>query len=140
MIVPVMAISNLLLTQQIYSEKINGTHANNRDRVPLKWAKRKYLYFHIFLLLNFSNFEMASVLSFVLILYHSDFQFGVFLSIRNLWKGEKMGFYFYLSFGYVCLTMIIGHNWQIYIPPVLIQRTSATVYDRQACFTANKHS
>ena len=26
-----------------------------------------------------------------------------------------MGFYFYLSFGYVCLTMIIGHNWQIYI-------------------------
>ena len=49
-----------------------------------------------------------------------------------------MGFYFYLSFGYVCLTMIIGHNWQIYIPPVLIQRTSATVYDRQACFTENK--
>ena len=69
MIVPVMAISNLVLTQQIYSEKINGTHAHNRDRVPLKWAKRKYLYFHIFLLHNFLNFEMASVLSIVLILY-----------------------------------------------------------------------
>ena len=35
MIVPVMAISNLVLTRQIYSEETNGTHAHNRDRVPL---------------------------------------------------------------------------------------------------------
>ena len=37
MIVPVMAISNLVLTQQIYSEEINGAHAHNRDRVPLRF-------------------------------------------------------------------------------------------------------
>ena len=35
MIIPVMAISNLVLTQQIYSEETNGAHAHNRDRVPL---------------------------------------------------------------------------------------------------------
>ena len=35
MIVPVMAISNLVLAQQIYSEGANGEHAHNRDRVPL---------------------------------------------------------------------------------------------------------
>ena len=34
MIVPVMAISNLVLTQQIYSEETNGAHAHNRDRLP----------------------------------------------------------------------------------------------------------
>ena len=34
MIVSVMAISNLVLTQQIYSEETNGAHAHNRDRVP----------------------------------------------------------------------------------------------------------
>ena len=35
MIVPVMAITNLVLTQQIYSEETNGAHEHNRDRVPL---------------------------------------------------------------------------------------------------------
>ena len=35
MIVPVMAISNLVLTRQIYSEETNGTHAHKRDSVPL---------------------------------------------------------------------------------------------------------
>ena len=35
MIVPVMAISNLVLTQQIYSEETNGADAHNRDRVLL---------------------------------------------------------------------------------------------------------
>ena len=35
MIAPVMAISNSVLTQQIYSEETNGAHAHNRDRVPL---------------------------------------------------------------------------------------------------------
>ena len=36
MIVPVMAISNLVLTRQIYSEETNGEHAHNRDPVPLR--------------------------------------------------------------------------------------------------------
>ena len=34
MIVPVMAISNLVLTQQIYSEGTNGAHAHYREPVP----------------------------------------------------------------------------------------------------------
>ena len=37
MIVPVMAISNLVLTQQIYSKETNGSHAHKRDRVPLRY-------------------------------------------------------------------------------------------------------
>ena len=49
MIVPVMAISNLVLTQQIYSEETNGAHAHYREPVPLNsylkqekhvWASR----------------------------------------------------------------------------------------------------
>ena len=36
MIVPVMAIGNLVLTRQIYSEETNGAHAHNHDRVPLR--------------------------------------------------------------------------------------------------------
>ena len=36
MIVPVMAISNLVLTQQIYSEETNGAHALYREPVHLK--------------------------------------------------------------------------------------------------------
>ena len=39
MIVPVMAISNLVLTQQIYSEETNGAHAHNRDRVLLNTSR-----------------------------------------------------------------------------------------------------
>ena len=35
MIVPVMAISNLVLTQQIYSKETNGAHAHYREPVPL---------------------------------------------------------------------------------------------------------
>ena len=35
MIVPLMAISNLVLTQQIYSEETNGAHAHYREPVPL---------------------------------------------------------------------------------------------------------
>ena len=34
MSVPVMAISNLVLTQQIYSEETNGAHAHYREPVP----------------------------------------------------------------------------------------------------------
>ena len=36
MIVPVMAISNLVLTRQIYSEETIGAHAHNLDHHPLK--------------------------------------------------------------------------------------------------------
>ena len=36
MIVPVMAISNLVLTKQIYSEETNGAHAHYREPVHLK--------------------------------------------------------------------------------------------------------
>ena len=35
MIVPVMAISNLVLTRQIYTEETNGAHAHYREPVPL---------------------------------------------------------------------------------------------------------
>ena len=45
MIVPVMAISNLELTQQIYSEETNGAHAHNRDRVPWNGRWRFLGYF-----------------------------------------------------------------------------------------------
>ena len=42
MIVLVMAISNLVLTQQIYSEEANGAHAHYREPVPLKkvWERQ----------------------------------------------------------------------------------------------------
>ena len=32
-----MAISNLMLTQQIYSEETDGPHEHNRDHVPLRY-------------------------------------------------------------------------------------------------------
>ena len=32
-----MAISNLVLTQQIYSKETNGAHARYREPVPLKY-------------------------------------------------------------------------------------------------------
>ena len=35
MIVPVMAISKLVLTRQFYSEETNGAHAHYREPVPL---------------------------------------------------------------------------------------------------------
>ena len=44
MIVPVMAISNLVLTQQIYSEERNGAHAHYREPVPLMYSKS--FFFH----------------------------------------------------------------------------------------------
>ena len=44
MIVPVMAISNLVLTQQIYSEETNGAHAHNCDRDPLISSQRTVLF------------------------------------------------------------------------------------------------
>ena len=40
MIVPVMAISNLVLTRQIYSEETNGAHAHYREPVPLRRKNR----------------------------------------------------------------------------------------------------
>ena len=38
MIVPVMAILNLVLTRQIYSEETNGAHVHYRESVPLNLA------------------------------------------------------------------------------------------------------
>ena len=50
MIVPVMAISNLVLTQQIYFEETNGAHAHYREPLPLTRQKLrinfKYTLFH----------------------------------------------------------------------------------------------
>ena len=40
MIVQVMAISNLVLTQQIYSEETNGAHAHYREPVPLTFFRQ----------------------------------------------------------------------------------------------------
>ena len=48
MIVPVMAISNLVLTRQIYSEETNGAHAHYHEPVPLKLCKG-----YVSLVLNF---------------------------------------------------------------------------------------
>ena len=42
MIVPVMAISNLELTRQIYSEQTNGAHAHYREPVPLRSMAGKF--------------------------------------------------------------------------------------------------
>ena len=39
MIVPVMAISNLVLTRQIYSEETNGAHAHYREPVPSNFRR-----------------------------------------------------------------------------------------------------
>ena len=44
MIVSVIAISNLVLTQQIYSEETNGAHAHYREPVPLKLIVRELLW------------------------------------------------------------------------------------------------
>ena len=41
MIVPVTAISNLVLTQQIYSGETNGAHAHYREPVPLMDARTR---------------------------------------------------------------------------------------------------
>ena len=43
MIVPVMAISNLVLTQQIYSEETNSAHAHYREPVPLSHTLKIHL-------------------------------------------------------------------------------------------------
>ena len=42
MIVPVVAISNLVLTRQIYSEETNGAHAHYREPVPLMFDSREF--------------------------------------------------------------------------------------------------
>ena len=56
MIVPVMAISNLVLTQQIYSEETNGAHAHYREPVPLRYTKYDY---HSFLTIP-SHFNLST--------------------------------------------------------------------------------
>ena len=42
MIVPVIAISNLVLTRQIFSEETNGARAHYREPVPLRWLPRVF--------------------------------------------------------------------------------------------------
>ena len=42
MIVPVMAISNLVLTRQIYSEETNGAHEHYHEPVPLIFPKHAW--------------------------------------------------------------------------------------------------
>ena len=54
MIVPVMAISNLVLTQQIYSEETNGAHAHYREPVPLK-SKYSLILFVSNLMIGYSK-------------------------------------------------------------------------------------
>ena len=44
MIAAVMAISNLMLTRQIYSAEPDGAHVHNRDLVPLSMWGKKNLY------------------------------------------------------------------------------------------------
>ena len=60
MIVPVMAISNLVLTQQIYSEETNGAHAHYREPVPLT---------------NFQTFVIVSPRSICMLAIFSDAEF-----------------------------------------------------------------
>ena len=42
MIVPVMAISNVVLTRQIYSEETNGAHAHYREQVALRMNRKAH--------------------------------------------------------------------------------------------------
>ena len=42
-----MAISNLVLTQQIYSEEPNGAHAHYREPVPLKVGLSSHRFRHL---------------------------------------------------------------------------------------------
>ena len=63
MIVPVMALSNLVLTQQIYSERTNGAHAHNRDRV---W--------------------IFSILNFVCLTYHNNVWNYSFKDVLLAWS------------------------------------------------------
>ena len=66
MIVAVMAITNLVSTQQIYSEETNSAHVHNRDCVPLScneynkdWRNTHWLKHWIYLLYSSRNcFEL----------------------------------------------------------------------------------
>ena len=89
MIVPVMAILNLELTQQIYSEDTNGAHAHNRDRVPLRaifWENRKSqdtrekIDFFLFC----QNIPFSTLIQEKIVLGSSDSLYG-----RNYKKFEK---------------------------------------------------
>ena len=48
MIVPVMAISNLVLTRQIYSEETNDAHAHHREPVPLNQQSVYFFQYSVF--------------------------------------------------------------------------------------------
>ena len=55
MIVLEMAILNLVLTQQIYSEEKNDAHAHNRDCVPLRMLFSFAIYTHSAQFVNAPN-------------------------------------------------------------------------------------
>ena len=65
MIEPVMAISNLVLTQQIYSEETNGAHAHYREPVPLSVSKN----LKTMLLKNLFTYETYEESSIITALY-----------------------------------------------------------------------
>ena len=87
MIVPVMAISNLVLTQQIYSEETNGAHAHCREPVPLnektKWLQyitKNYLFRSVFTIysaqMNFCNAKkIAFFVRFLLVSHKPQVRF-----------------------------------------------------------------
>ena len=72
MIVPVTAISNLVLTQQIYSEEPNGAHAHYREPVPLSY------------LTSFQSLEEASGVKLMLCIYLEEvYSRGFLLGANN---------------------------------------------------------
>ena len=86
MIVPVMAISNLVLTQQIYSEETNGAHAHYREPVPLitELSSKKCLCLGSQLLKKntFFNFFL-SILSQALLYCYYKLSFGTIVNFLH---------------------------------------------------------
>ena len=63
MIVPVMAILNLVLTRQIYSEETNGAHAHYSEPGPLKklWGSYSLLPLDLFCLIIIHTSPMEGI-------------------------------------------------------------------------------
>ena len=76
MIVPVMAISNLVLTQQIYSEETNGVHAHYREPVPLSTLVVKTkMDIHVDVLVQFYPwFKFYFPLCWDMVIYDNEFE------------------------------------------------------------------
>ena len=80
MIVQVMAISNLVLTRQIYSEKTNGAHAHYCEPVPLSFISVEL---HIR-----SNYSLTQSIKLIVMLIQlrDILQFQVSFSARHISK------------------------------------------------------